>query len=144
MSKLYQRSRYCNFLPSMSLMIPNMSKEAIWLRTLLQQHSYSAPDVLYGDNQPVWPFLALMTTPEYHSCTKHIAISWYYILCEQGKGGLIKMEYLCKIDTPADRLTKPILHNYWDYTRWNPSQDSFKLSCLHPLQITKLGRCQIL
>ncbi|CAM6105943.1 unnamed protein product [Calypogeia fissa] len=83
-------------------------KEAVWLRTLLQELHLETPDVqrvvIYGDNKPT---LALTINPENHQRTKHIEVQWHYVR-EQVRKGTVTLEYLSTNDMPADSLTKPL------------------------------------
>ena len=86
------------------------SKEAVWLRKLLQETGFpqflgeSLGIQMYSDNQSC---IALAENPENHSRSKHIDVQYHYSrqLVEQG---VIKLDYCLTKDMLADVLTKPL------------------------------------
>ena len=86
------------------------SKEAVWLRKLLQETGFpqflgeSLGIQMYSDNQSC---IALAENPENHSRSKHIDVQYHYSrqLVEQG---VIKLDYCPTKDMLADVLTKPL------------------------------------
>ena len=82
------------------------SKEALWLRSLIQQlfDIKLSPTTLYSDNQSA---IALTKDHQYHARTKHIDIRYHFIrwIVEQGS---IRLIYCPTDDMVADSLTKAL------------------------------------
>lgn len=84
------------------------SKEAIWLRQLLQnlipQEQTPYATIIYCDNQGA---IALAKDPKYHPRTKHIGIQHHWIR-ERIQDEEIDLEYISTGKQVADGLTKPL------------------------------------
>jgi hypothetical protein len=82
------------------------TKEAIWLRRLLNNIGYpqTDPTPLFGDNQSA---IRLVKNPEYHKRTKHIDIQYHFIR-EKFENGEIDISYISTDQQVADIMTKPL------------------------------------
>lgn len=86
------------------------SKEAMWLRKLLQETGFpqllgeSLGVQMYSDNQGC---IALAENPESHSRSKHIDVQYHYTR-QLVELGTIKLDYCPTKDMLADILTKPL------------------------------------
>jgi hypothetical protein len=85
------------------------TKEAVWLRVLLDQITYTDEEepqatIIYGDNQGA---LALAKNPEFHARTKHIDIQWHFVR-EKVADGTVQLKYIPTDQQVADILTKPL------------------------------------
>ena len=92
-------------------------KEAIWLCKLILELFLvpATPMPLYCDNQAA---LTLASVDNYHACTKHIDIQYYFIQ-DIIKKGSISLIYCSTEDMMADTLTKPLPK--WKTTLYNLS-----------------------
>src|SRR5271154_1801352 len=84
------------------------TKEAIWLRTLLDELGFKQHDAttLFEDNQSC---IALTKNPIHHACTKHIDIQHHFVH-EKVESADITLTYLSTDEMIADALTKPLAH----------------------------------
>lgn len=82
------------------------TKEAIWLRNILQELSLeqSQPTTIYCDNQAA---IALSRNPEYHSRSKHVDIQ-YHFLRQHVEIQTVELKFIGSEDMAADGLTKPL------------------------------------
>jgi hypothetical protein len=84
------------------------SKEAKWLRNLLQELGYTGKDlqpmVIHGDNQSAMKW---SENPEQHQRSKHVDIQYHYVRGEVAKGSVV-MQYTPTAEMAADGLTKPL------------------------------------
>ena len=84
------------------------TKEAVWLRGLLDQLNPSAKCsqavIIYCDNQGA---MALAKNPQFHARTKHIAIQHHYVR-EQVAANTVALEYVPTDQQVADGLTKAL------------------------------------
>ena len=83
------------------------TKEALWLRSLLEELRMSdpkVPTIIYGDNQGS---LNLAHNPIYHARTKHIEVKHHFIQ-EKVSAGQVKLEYIPTSEQLADIMTKPL------------------------------------
>ena len=84
------------------------TKEAVWLRGLLDQLNPSAKCtqavIIYCDNQGA---IALAKNPQFHARTKHIDIQHHYVR-EQVTAGTVALEYVPTDQQVADGLTKAL------------------------------------
>ena len=92
------------------------TKEAIWLRRLLDELNVSqgkAATIICGDNQGA---IALSSNPQYHSRTKHMSIQRQW----QGEvqdAGSIALKYIPTIEQIADGFTKPLARDRFEWFR---------------------------
>ena len=88
--------------------ITHAAKEALWLRQLLTDLSYTGKDLLpihlYGDNQPA---IDLTRSDDYHARTKHFDLYWHYIR-DKVQSGVIHLQHVPTSSMVADGLTKPL------------------------------------
>jgi len=84
----------------------NITKEAVWLRTLLKEVSYpqSQATIVHADNQSI---IALAQNPTSHSRAKHIDICFHFIR-ECIERNEIKLQYISTHQMVADILTKAL------------------------------------
>jgi transposase InsO family protein len=84
----------------------NATKEAIWLRTLLQELDIvqSSATIIYSDNQGC---IALSNNPVSHSRAKHIDIRYHFVRDRVAKGE-VKLEYTPTEMMIADIFTKAL------------------------------------
>jgi len=84
----------------------NVTKEAVWLRTLLKEVSYpqSQAIIVHADNQGA---IALAQNPISHSRAKYIDIRFHFIR-ERIKRNEIKLQYISTNQMVADILTKAL------------------------------------
>lgn len=81
------------------------SKEAIWLKTLLEELGYYQEKIIiYCDNQSA---LHLARNPAFHSRTKHIRVQYHFVR-EQVEEGTVDMQKVHTADNLADFMTKAI------------------------------------
>jgi transposase InsO family protein len=84
------------------------SKEAKWLRNLLQELGYTGEDlqpmVIHGDNQSAMKW---SENPEQHQRSKHVDIQYHYVRGEVAKGS-VALQYTPTAEMAADGLTKPL------------------------------------
>ena len=83
------------------------TKEALWLRSLLEELRMSdpkVPTIIYGDNQGS---LNLAHNPIYHARTKHIEVKHHFIR-EKVSAGQVKLEYIPTSEQLADIMTKAL------------------------------------
>ena len=83
------------------------TKEVLWLHKLLRQilpDLVHLPTTIYCDNQAA---IKLITTDNYHSCTKHLN-QCYQFVWEVASKGVIKPLYCPSEDMVADVLTKAL------------------------------------
>lgn len=82
------------------------TKEAIWLRRLLQSIGYTQtdPTPLFGDNQSA---IRLVKNPECHKRTKHIDIQYHFIR-EKFESREIDISYISTDHQLADIMTKAL------------------------------------
>jgi hypothetical protein len=85
------------------------SKEAIWLRTLLNEigHPCNKPTTLYVDNQCS---IRLVRNPEFHKRTKHIDVKYHYIR-ERVENREIEVTFVPTEAQLADIFTKALPKN---------------------------------
>jgi len=84
----------------------NATKEAIWLRTLLEELEYPqvAATIIHADNQGC---IALAHNPVNHSRAKHIDIKHHFIR-ERVERGEVELKYISTKDMLADIFTKQV------------------------------------
>lgn len=87
----------------------NATKEAIWLRRLLNEVQPEADNearatIIYCDNQGA---MALAKDPQFHARTKHIDMQHHFVR-EKVSDGTIQLEYVDTENQVADGLTKPL------------------------------------
>jgi hypothetical protein len=83
------------------------TKEAIWLRRLLNElldAEEPVATVIFGDNQGA---IALSKNPQHHARTKHIDIQQHFVR-EKVAEGLVEIRHVSTADQIADGLTKPL------------------------------------
>ena len=83
------------------------AKEALWLHKLfgdILPDLLHLPMTLHCDNQSA---IKLVTTDNYHACTKHID-QRYHFICDLNKQDVIKLCYCLTEDMLADMLTKAL------------------------------------
>jgi hypothetical protein len=84
------------------------TKEAIWIRYLLEGLNYTGQDLEYitlsGDNQGT---LSLAENLTFHRGSKHIAI-YYHLIHQEVKEGRLQLAYIPTDYMPADGLTKAL------------------------------------
>ena len=82
------------------------TKEAIWLRNLLEELSFKQeqPTVIYCDNQAA---IALSRNPEYHSRSKHVDIQ-YHFLRQHVDLQTVDLKFVESDEMAADGLTKSL------------------------------------
>ncbi|EDN03770.1 hypothetical protein HCAG_01635 [Histoplasma mississippiense (nom. inval.)] len=92
------------------------TKEAIWLRRLLNELNMSqgkAATIICGDNQGA---IALSSNPQYHSRTKHMEIQRKW----QGEvqdAGTVELKYIPTAEQIADGFTKPLARDRFEWFR---------------------------
>jgi hypothetical protein len=92
------------------------TKEAIWLRRLLNELNMSqgkTATIICGDNQGA---IALSSNPQYHSRTKHMEIQRKW----QGEVQdleTVELKYIPTIDQIADGFTKPLARERFEWFR---------------------------
>jgi hypothetical protein len=92
------------------------TKEAIWLRRLLNELNMSqgkTATIICGDNQGA---IALSSNPQYHSRTKHMDIQRKW----QGEvqdTGTVEMQYVPTTEQIADGFTKPLARQRFEWFR---------------------------
>ncbi|KAI3056906.1 hypothetical protein CBS147353_11111 [Aspergillus niger] len=92
------------------------TKEAIWLRRLLNELNMSqgkAATIICGDNQGA---IALSSNPQYHSRTKHMEIQRKW----QGEVqdlGAVALKYVPTTEQIADGFTKPLARERFEWFR---------------------------
>ena len=92
------------------------TKEAIWLRTLLDELNVSqgrAATIICRDNQGA---IALSSNPQYHSRTKHMEIQRKW----QGEVqdvGTVALRYIPTVEQIADGFTKPLPLDRFEWFR---------------------------
>ena len=86
--------------------LANVTKEAVWLRTLLKEVSYpqSQATIMHTDNQGA---IALAQNPTSHSRAKHIDIHFHFIQ-ERIKRNEIKLWYISTHQMVTNILTKAL------------------------------------
>ena len=91
------------------------SKEATWLRHLLQDIGQSAkkPTMIFMDNQSA---IRLVHNPKFHKRTKHIDVKYHYIR-EKYYNGEIDIKYVSTKNQLADILTKPLPKDQFEILR---------------------------
>jgi hypothetical protein len=95
------------------------TKEAIWLRRLLNELNMSqgkTATIICGDNQGA---IALSSNPQYHSRTKHMEIQRKW----QGEVqdlGTVELKYIPTTDQIADGFTKPLARERFEWFRRGP------------------------
>jgi hypothetical protein len=62
------------------------------------------PTIIYADNQGT---ITISKNPEYHACSKHIAIHYHY-LHQEVDAGHVTFKYIPTIDQAANGLTKAL------------------------------------
>jgi len=84
----------------------NATKEAVWLRTLLKEVSYSQSQatIVHADNQGA---IALAQNPTSYSRAKHINIHFHFIQ-ERIERNKIKLQYISTHQMVTDILTKAL------------------------------------
>lgn len=82
------------------------TKEAIWLRNLLEELGYKqrGATTIFCDNQAA---IALSRNPEFHSRSKHVDIQ-YHFLRYHVENHTVDLKYVGSEDMAADGLTKPL------------------------------------
>jgi hypothetical protein len=82
-------------------------KEGLWLKSLLFEifGTFSSPITLFLDNQAA---IVLTHDHQYHACTKHIDVRYYWIHWVVEEGALC-LVYCPTDDMVADALTKALL-----------------------------------
>jgi hypothetical protein len=83
------------------------TKEAIWLRRLLNElldAEEPVATVIFGDNQGD---IALSKNPQHHARTKHIDIQQHFVR-EKVAEGLVEIRHVSTADQIADGLRKPL------------------------------------
>ena len=90
----------------------NVTKEAIWLCTLLADLGFpqSTTTIIHADNQGC---IALAKNPVAHSQAKHIDIH-HHFLCECITSGEIMFKYCPMTQMIVDILTKPLPHDLFE------------------------------
>ena len=88
--------------------ITQATKEAIWLRMLLDELGFKQHDTttLFEDNQSC---IALARNLIHHARTKHIDIQHHFVR-EKVELGDISISYLATEEMIADALTKPLAY----------------------------------
>ncbi|KAJ5283470.1 hypothetical protein N7505_001450 [Penicillium chrysogenum] len=92
------------------------TKEAIWLRRLLNELNMSqgkSATIICGDNQGA---IALSSNPQYHSRTKHMEIQRKW----QGEvqdTGTVELQYVPTTEQIADGFTKPLARQRFEWFR---------------------------
>ena len=87
----------------------NASREAIWIRTFLQELGYGfgnltdQPTVIYADNNGA---RSLSNDPSIHSRVKHMEIKYYWQR-QQVERGFLQFNYIPSEENGADGFTKP-------------------------------------
>jgi len=90
------------------------AKEALWLRTFLQELGFEeGPLLIRRDNQGA---LKLAKSEENHRRTKHIDIRFRF-LRDVVDNGSLKLEYVPTDDNVADALTKPLFKQRFERLR---------------------------
>src|SRR4051812_39083272 len=86
--------------------ITHVTKEAIWLQSLMNELGYdqSTLTLIYEDNQSC---IALAKNPVHHARTKHIDIQHHFIR-EKVQLRKIELEYISTDEMIADTLTKSL------------------------------------
>jgi hypothetical protein len=88
--------------------ISESTKEAIWIRYLLEGLNYTGQDLecitLSGDNQGA---LSLAENPTFHRRSKHIAVR-YHLIHQEVEEGRLRLAYIPTDYMPADSLTKAL------------------------------------
>ena len=91
----------------------HMAKEALWLRSFLQELR-SAPDdplILNCDNQEA---IALTKDDKFHACTKHIDMHYHFIR-EAVEDGKVTVQYILTGNNVSDIFTKPLAKaKFWE------------------------------
>jgi len=87
----------------------NATKEAIWLRRLLNEIQLEAANeaqatIIYCDNQGA---IALAKNPQFHARTKHIDIQHHFVRDKVSEGA-VELQYIETENQVADGLTKPL------------------------------------
>lgn len=100
------------------------TKEAIWLRRLLQSIGYTQadPTPLFGDNQSA---IRLVKNPEYHKRTKHIDIQ-YHFMREKYEHREIDISYVSTDQQLADIMTKALSRDIFERLRSHLPMASLK------------------
>jgi hypothetical protein len=93
----------------------NATKEAIWLRILLEDLSFVQiqATTIHGDNQGC---IALSQSTVAHSCAKHIDIQHHFI-CQRIANAEVELRYCPTQDMLADILTKQLPHEAFEKFR---------------------------
>lgn len=85
--------------------VSDATKEAIWLRRLLQSVGEDEESILiFVDNQGT---IKLIKNPEFHKRTKHIEVRYHFIR-QKYEDGIINIQYVPSSDQLADILTKAL------------------------------------
>jgi len=92
------------------------TKEAIWLRRLLNELNMSqgkTATIICGDNQGA---IALSSNPQYHSRTKHMEIQrkWQGEVQDTGS---VELQYVPTTEQIADGFTKPLARQRFEWFR---------------------------
>jgi hypothetical protein len=92
------------------------TKEAIWLRRLLNELNMSqgkAATIICGDNQGA---IALSSNPQCHSRTKHMEIQrkWQGEIQDLGT---VELKYIPTTEQIADGFTKPLARERFEWFR---------------------------
>ena len=83
------------------------TQEAVWLKVFLNEIGDMASDEavkIFEDNQGS---IALANYPEFHKCTKHIDVRYYFVR-EKVEDGQVVLEYCPMQEMLADIMTKAI------------------------------------
>ncbi|GAA5829280.1 hypothetical protein JCM3770_004618 [Rhodotorula araucariae] len=88
------------------LSLSHASKEAVFLRQLLDEFGHNAPGpaTLLGDNQDA---NALSREAQFHDCTRHLRLTEHFVL-EQVEQGVIAVTYIPTAHMVADAMTKSL------------------------------------